>query len=197
LQDIRSTFQHTQRSLESLLAERTSLREEKSVLDLLTHLTETLERTENLLGIRRDAQDDEDEDQAGDLLDGTPAPAQDEDRGRGRSFGKVTSNSASPNADSPNTPSRPKLSVRIASSTDEIPFAGANLPKRDIKMLRRIANEYTQLVYLTAKAKREQCAYVAAGREGADVEKVSLRSTIRGDTPVPNAEGNLFSESMP
>jgi hypothetical protein len=183
--------------LESLLAERTSLREEKSVLDLLTHLTETLERTENLLGIRRDAQDDEDEDQAGDLLDGTPAPAQDEDRGRGRSFGKVTSNSASPNADSPNTPSRPKLSVRIASSTDEIPFAGTNLPKRDIKMLRRIANEYTQLVYLTAKAKREQCAYVAAGREGADVEKVSLRSTIRGDTPVPNAEGNLFSESMP
>lgn len=159
--------------MEDLLAERTSLREEKSVLDLLTHLTETLERTENLLGIRRDAQDLKDEEPA-DLHDGPTASAH-EDRGRGRSSDKVAINGAPANIDSSVPTPRPKLSVRIASSTEDIKSAGSGLPKRDIKMLRRIANEYSQLVYLTAKAKKEECAYVTAGREGADVENVSTR----------------------
>jgi hypothetical protein len=170
-QDIRTTFQTAQSGLETLLAERSSLREEKAILDLLIHLTETLERTENLLGIRRDEAVDEEDELGDEVTDMRPETSSDRrGRGRGRSADKTTTSSGTAQTE---TLTRPKLSVRIASSTDDILAANGNLPKRDIKMLRRIANEYTQLIYLTNKAKREGCAYVTVGREGADVERVS------------------------
>lgn len=136
------------------------------------HLTETLERTENLLGIRRDVQDDEDDEHQEDYTD-NPTEVN-LSRGRGRSVDKASTNATAESKPQAETPTRPKLSVRIASSADDIITSSGNLPKRDIKMLRRIANEYTQLIYLTNKAKREQCEYVVVGREGADVENVSL-----------------------
>ncbi|KAJ9114193.1 hypothetical protein QFC20_001709 [Naganishia adeliensis] len=172
VEGIRSTFQNAQSGLETLLAERSSLREEKAILDLLIHLTETLERTENLLGIRRDEQVDED-DEPEDEFDNIPPEMTSDRRGRGRerSADKIPTDAPIAGTPQNGTPTRPKLSVRIASSTDDIISPNSNLPKRDIKMLRRIANEYTQLIYLTNKAKRENCEYVVVGREGADIER--------------------------
>ncbi|KAJ9104921.1 hypothetical protein QFC19_003716 [Naganishia cerealis] len=180
VEDIRSTFVASQNSLETLLHERSSLREEKAILDLLLHLTETLERTENLLGIRRELQDDThdnlDEDMLEDELDAEEVSSQ----RRGRSADKLQL-SASASGPSPSTTARPRLTIRTASSSNDLASADANLPKRDIKMLHRIANEYTQLVYLINKAKREKCEYVTVGAEGADVEKRvnTLKSTLQ------------------
>lgn len=137
-------------------------------------MTETLERTENLLGIRSDEQVDEDEEDEDEFPDLPPGMTSDRrGRGRGRSADKASTEATIAGTPQNGTPTRPKLSVRIASSTDDIISSNSNLPKRDIKMLRRIANEYTQLIYLTNKAKRENCEYVLVGREGADIERVS------------------------
>lgn len=116
-------------------------------------------------------EDDEPEDE----FDNIPPEMTSDRRGRGRerSADKIPTDAPIAGTPQNGTLTRPKLSVRIASSTDDIISPNSNLPKRDIKMLRRIANEYTQLIYLTNKAKRENCEYVVVGREGADIERVS------------------------
>ncbi|KAJ9098237.1 hypothetical protein QFC21_004566 [Naganishia friedmannii] len=179
VEDIRSIFVTAQDSLETLLHERSSLREEKAILDLLLHLTETLERTENLLGIRRETQDDKDDNLDDDEVDDVSFVEDFPNERRGRSTDKL--HAELPASGSPSATTRPRLTIRTASSSDNLFPMDSNLPKRDIKMLHRIANEYTQLVYLIHKAKRENCEYVAVGAEGADVERrvSTLKSTLQ------------------
>lgn len=165
-----------QGSLETLLHERSSLREEKAILDLLLHLTETLERTENLLGIRRENQDEKDDTLDDEEIADVSLIEDDPSERRGRSADKLQADISA--AGSPSTTARPRLTIRTASSSDDLFSMNSNLPKRDIKMLHRIANEYTQLVYLINKAKRENCEYVTVGAEGADVERVSRLESV-------------------
>ncbi|KAJ9117561.1 hypothetical protein QFC22_004411 [Naganishia vaughanmartiniae] len=179
VEDIRSTFVTAQGNLETLLHERSSLREEKAILDLLLHLTETLERTENLLGIRRETQNDKDDTLDDDEIEDVSLLEELPNERRGRSTDKLQADLSA--SGSPSATARPRLTIRTASSSDDLFSMNSNLPKRDIKMLHRIANEYTQLVYLINKAKRENCAYVTVGAEGADVERrvSTLKSTLQ------------------
>jgi hypothetical protein len=111
------------------------LREERAILDTLLHLSESLTRTEGLLGIRTS----EDELQK---------PRENEQ----------------PEESSSSRTGRPKLAVIIDAGEEE------EEPK-DIKTITRIANEYTQVMYLVMKARAEECEYVL-GDEGS-VESVS------------------------
>ena len=124
--------------MQTKLDDRSSLREERAILDTLLHLSESLTRTEGLLGIRNSEVD--------------PVRGLFEEQQAGQS--------------SPTRNGKPKLSVIIdAGEEDE------EVPK-DMKTITRIANEYTQVMYLVTKARAEECEYVS--EEEGSVNSVSL-----------------------
>ena len=125
--------------MQTKLDDRSSLREERAILDTLLHLSESLTRTEGLLGIRNSEVD--------------PVRGLFEEQQAGQS---------------PTRNGKPKLSVIIdAGEEDE------EVPK-DMKTITRIANEYTQVMYLVTKARAEECEYVS--EEEGSVNSVSLRA---------------------
>lgn len=123
--------------MQTKLEDRSSLREERAILDTLLHLSESLTRTEGLLGIRNTE------------VENT----------------RGLSEEQQPDPSSSTKSGKPKLSVIIDADEDE-----EEAPK-DIKEITRIANEYTQVIYLVTKARAEGCEYVS-GEEGL-VETVS------------------------
>lgn len=105
------------------------MRAERAILDTLLHLSQSLGRIEELLGIHS-----------------TSAPE-----------------TSTPTPNQSNT--KPKLAVVIdTSSSDERP--------KDIKVIARIANEYTQMMYLVTKARAEGCEYVTD--DDGEVQTVSV-----------------------
>jgi hypothetical protein len=66
---------------------------------------------------------------------------------------------------------RPKLAVIIDAGEEE------EEPK-DIKTITRIANEYTQVMYLVMKARAEECEYVLGDEGSVESVSCSIRSEL-------------------
>lgn len=161
LEELKGEVQHIQDSLssskgvvESLLSERTEIRKQKELIDLLLHLTDALERTEGLLGLAN----------VGAHHDSTPLEhvaaddLEDED---------VFDGDLPPDTDRMPSGNGPIPSVKL----DEPLGNGPVSPDLDLKTLYRVANEYTQVTYLLEKAQDEGCAFVIDSQMATDGEE--------------------------
>lgn len=121
--EVRESLKDSEDKLQDLLHERAELRDEKTLVQLLLSLTDSLSRTETLLSI---------------------APP-----------------TAPPAASAMSKPGQPSLSLVIGDASAKVDLSdsseGQSMAARE-KVVGRVAAEYTRVLYLSDKARKEGCA---------------------------------------
>jgi len=154
-QQIQSTLSTSHSALSTLLTSRSDLRSEKRLVELLIHLDESLARTEGLLGLGPNNEDN---------IVHLPARNDDEEE------------AAWDESDEEEDEVGPELYV-LPPQEDVVDLTKED-EEVDAKLVARIANEYTQLTYLVDQARKEECAYVGGIEERMSAIRQSLHSKL-------------------